>query len=76
MFAAGGVKSPVLDVVFEQLDVIGPRQWLGLLTGFSTGWARRVMGPIADQVHAPHARQAELAPANDNTRADELAQAS
>jgi hypothetical protein len=75
--ATGGVKSPALDIVVEQLDVIGPRQWVGLLTGALTaGWARQIAGTGADQIRAPGPHPAGLAPANDNSPSDKLARAS
>jgi len=77
VFAAGGVKSPGLDVVVDQLDVFGPWQWLRLVTGsFSVDWSRRDVGSISEDRNAPRVRQAEPVAANDNTRADELAHAS
>jgi hypothetical protein len=77
MFAAGGVKSPGLDVVVDQLDVFGPWQWLRLLTGSATaGWSRGHVASTTYDLNEPVVRQSEPVAANDNTRADKLAHAS
>jgi len=68
VFAAGGTKSPAFDMVVAQLDIMGPRQWFFVLTGLAgTAPSRRIADTLAPT---------RLAPANDNTRADELAHAS
>ena len=72
VFAAGGTKSPAFDMVVAQLDIMGPRQWFFVLTGLGgTAPSRR----IAD-TRASAPTPTRLAPANDNTRAGELAYAS
>jgi hypothetical protein len=69
---AGGTRSPALDMVVDQLEIIGPRQWLWVMTGMGgTGTARHTaVIPASAPAHVG------LAAANDNTRADELAHAS
>jgi hypothetical protein len=70
---AGGTRSPALDMVVDQLEIIGPRQWLWVMTGLGgTGAAARHTAAIP----APAPAHIGLAPANDNIRADELAHAS
>src|SRR5262245_7756978 len=77
VFAAGGVKSPSLDVVVDRLDVFGPWQWLRLLTGSVTAsWSQGDVGAISDDGNTLRVRHAEPVAANDNTRADKLAHAS
>jgi hypothetical protein len=39
--AAGGLRVGSLDLVIGQLDVIGPREWLGIMAGsLGSGWPR------------------------------------
>ncbi len=39
--AAGGLKVSSLDLVIDQLDVIGPREWLGIVAGsIDSGWSQ------------------------------------
>jgi hypothetical protein len=73
--AAGGLKVGSLDLVIDQLDVIGPREWLGIMAGsLDSGWSRprnSSLGLALFQEYE-HARIV----ANDNIRADEVANAS
>ena len=44
--AAGGLKVGSLDLVIDQLDVIGPREWLGIMAGsLNSGWSWTGGGP-------------------------------
>ena len=74
--AAGGLKVGSLDVVIDQLDVIGPREWLGIMAGsLDAGWSppqgNSSLGLALFQEYE-HARIV----ANDNVRANEVANAS
>ena len=74
--AAGGLKVGSLDLVIDQLDVIGPREWLGIMAGsLDSGWSRpsgnSSLGLALFQEYE-HARII----ANDNIRGDEVANAS
>jgi hypothetical protein len=76
-FAAGGLKPPALDVVVEQLEIMGPRQWLWLMTGsVGVSWSWSAIAPIRRGREGPRVEHTEFAPANDNAPADELARAS
>jgi len=75
-FVLGGARPPATDVVIEQLQIIGPRQWLMFLAG-SIGVrparaAELAIEADADVLATSHA----LAPANDNAPAARIAHAS
>jgi hypothetical protein len=76
-FVLGGARPPVMDVVIEQLQIIGPRQWLAFLTG-SIGVRQARAGEAALELAArvPVAPSRALAPANDNAPAAGIAHAS
>ena len=70
----GGSRSPALDMVFEQFQIISPWQWLSLVT-VGTGLPRPAMSRArAGSVAATPS--VALAHANDNTPAGEVARAS
>jgi hypothetical protein len=72
--ALGGARSPAMDMVFEQFQIIGPLQWLSLLT-VGADWPR--LGASRERtVSVSAARARAFAPANDNTSAQEVARAS
>jgi hypothetical protein len=72
VLAAGGTKSPALDMVVEQLEIMGPRQWLWVLTGSAAAGPARHTATVLTPAPTP----VGLAPANDNTRAEAFAHAS
>jgi hypothetical protein len=77
LLAAGAANSSTLDVVIQQFEVIGPRQWLWFAAGpLSAVFARplsrsrtRVAAVAAGQPHS-------FVAANDNARVGGLARAS
>jgi hypothetical protein len=74
--AAGGLKLGSLDLVIDQLDVIGPREWLGLMAGsVGSAWSWHGGGPSIGLALLQEHERARFA-ANDNVRADEVANAS
>jgi len=75
--AAGGLKVGSLDLVIDQLDVIGPREWLGIMAGsLGSGWPRPGGNSSLGLALFPEYERARIAAANDNVRADEVANAS
>jgi hypothetical protein len=70
----GGVRSPTLDILFEQFQIIGPWQWLSLIT-VGAPWPR-LKTPRIRLASASRPARAALAPANDNSPADLVARAS
>ena len=73
-FMLGGARSPAMDMVFEQFQIISPWQWLSLVTVRAV-WPR--LGAVGDRaVSASTRRVSAFAPANDNTPAGEVARAS
>jgi len=76
-FAVGGVKSPALDIVVDQFEMVGPRQGLTLLIeSLGVGWSWRDSTPVAGADRAPRGQRARLTAANDNRRVEEIARAS
>ncbi len=76
-FAVGGMRSPALDMVVDQFEIIGLRQWLWLLMGpLGAGWSSRIIAPIARKVPTSQPRPAAMVAANDNDRAEQMARAS
>jgi hypothetical protein len=74
--AAGGLKVGSLDLVIDQLDVIGPREWLGIMAGsLGSGWSWTGGGPSIGLALLREHERARIA-ANDNIRAEEVANAS
>jgi hypothetical protein len=74
--AAGGLKVSSLDLVIDQLDVIGPRQWLGIMAGsIDPGWSRPAGNSSLGLALFQEYEHARII-ANDNIRADEVANAS
>jgi len=74
--AAGGLKVGSLDLVIDQLDVIGPRQWLGIMAGsIDSGWSRPRGNSSLGLALFEEYEHARIV-ANDNIRADEVANAS
>jgi len=72
--ALGGARSPAMDMVIEQFQIIGPRQWLSLLT-VGADWPR--LGAARERpASASTRRVSAFAPANDNSPAQEVARAS
>jgi len=69
----GGARPVAMDVVIEQLQFIGPRQWLALLAG---PVGARLGRRDAAVLEALPETAGVLAPANDNVRSRELARAS
>ena len=70
----GGARSPAMDMVFEQFQIISPWQWLSLVT-VGAVWPR--LGATGKRaVSASTRRVSAFAPANDNTPAGEVARAS
>jgi hypothetical protein len=76
-FAVGGMRSPALDMVVDQFEIIGPRQWLWLLMRpLGAGWSSRIIAPIVRKVPASKPRPAAMVAANDNDRVEQMARAS
>jgi hypothetical protein len=74
--AAGGLKVGSLDLVIDQLDVIGPREWIGIMAGsLDSGWSRPTGNSSLGLALFQEYEQARIV-ANDNIRADEVANAS
>jgi hypothetical protein len=76
-FVLGGARPPATDVVIEQLQIIGPRQWLAFLTGSIGLRTARAFEPAIEAdssvlATAGHAFE----PANDNAPAAQIAHAS
>ena len=69
----GGARPVAMDVVIEQLQFIGPRQWLAFLAG---PVGARLGRRDASELAALPETGGALAPANDNVRSGELARAS
>ena len=68
------VKEPQFS--FRQLDVIGPREWLGIMAGsLDSGWSRPTGNSSLGLALFQEYEQARIV-ANDNIRADEVANAS
>jgi hypothetical protein len=73
-FMLGGARSPAMDMVFEQFQIISPWQWLSLLT----------VGTVLPRLAVSRARAASFTtapgvafePANDNAPAAQIAHAS
>ena len=73
-FMLGGARSPAMDMVFEQFQIISPWQWLSLVT-VGAVWPR--LGATGKRaVSASTRRVSAFAPANDNNPAGEVARAS
>jgi hypothetical protein len=76
-FVLGGARPPAMDVVIEQFQIIGPRQWLAFLTGSIGVRPAHALeaafepdsGEVDAHIHA-------FAPANDNAPAAQIAHAS
>jgi hypothetical protein len=68
----GGVRSPGMDIMFEQIQIMGPWQWLALIT---VG-ARRQKTPRVRPASASRPTRAAPAAANDNSPGDLVARAS
>jgi hypothetical protein len=76
-FVLGGARPPVMDVVIEQLQIIGPRQWLAFLTGsIGVRQARALEAAFEPDSSDADAHSHALAPANDNAPAAQIAHAS
>jgi hypothetical protein len=76
-FILGGARPPATDVVIEQLQIIGPRQWLAFLTGsIGVRLARSFEPAIEADSSALATASPALAPANDNAPAAQIAHAS
>lgn len=74
--AAGGLKVGSLDLVIDQLDVIGPREWLGIMAGsIDSGWSRPRRNSSLGLALFQEYEHARIV-ANDNIRTDEIANAS
>ena len=74
--AAGGLKVGSLDLVIDQLDVIGPREWLGIMAGsLDSGWSRPTGNSSLGLALFQEYEHARIV-ANDNIRGDEVANAS
>jgi hypothetical protein len=75
--AAGGLKVGSLDLVIDQLDVIGPREWLGIVAGsFTPGWSWNGGNPSIGLALLQEHERARISVANDNIRVDQVANAS
>ena len=73
-FVLGGARSPAMDMVFEQFQIITPWQWFSLVT-VGAAWPR--LGAAGEQpASASKSRVSAFAPANDNSPAQEVARAS
>ncbi len=73
----GGIRTPALDILVDQFEMIGPRQWLWLLMGpLGAGWSSRIVAPIVRKVPASQPRPAAMEAANDNDRVEQMAHAS
>jgi hypothetical protein len=76
-FVLGGARPPAMDVVIEQLQIIGPRQWLTFLTrSISVRPARALEAALEPDARDRDAHSYALAPANDNAPAARIAHAS
>jgi hypothetical protein len=76
-FVLGGARPPAMDVVIEQLKIIGPRQWLAFLTGsIGVRPARALEAAFEPDSSDADAHSHALAPANDNAAAPQIAHAS
>ena len=70
-FMLGGARSPAMDMVFEQFQIITPWQWFSLVT-VGAAWPR--LGAAGEQpASASGSRVSAFAPANDNSPAGEIA---
>jgi len=58
LFAAGGGQPGGLDLVVQQIETVGARQWLGLM-------ARSAVAPVSERVAAAFPRQ-PAAPVRDD----------
>ncbi len=75
--AAGGLKVGSLDLVIDQLDVIGPREWLGIMGGsLGSGWSPPHGNSSLGLALFREYESARRTAANDNIRAGEVANAS
>ena len=74
-FVLGGARPPATDVVIEQLQIIGPWQWLAFLAGTIGMRSARAVEPAIDADADGLAGHA-LAAANDNAPAARIAHAS
>jgi hypothetical protein len=72
----GGARPPATDVVIEQLQIIGPRQWLAFLTGSIGVPSAGAAEPAIEADEGMSAVSNALAPANDNAPAARIAHAS
>jgi hypothetical protein len=76
-FVLGGARPPAMDVVIEQLQIIGPRQWLAFLTGsIGVRQARALEAVLEIDAIVADTPNRALAPANDNAPAAQMAHAS
>jgi hypothetical protein len=76
-FVLGGARPPAMDVVIEQLQIIGPRQWLTFLTRLiGVRPARALEAAFEPDSRDRDAHSYALAPANDNAPAAQIAHAS
>ena len=54
LFAAGGSQPGGLDVVVQQIEIMGARQWLGLMAGSAIGpVGQRLAGGFPDWLARP-----------------------
>jgi hypothetical protein len=68
------VRSPAMDIMFEQIQIMGPWQWLALIT-VGAAW-RRPKTPRGRPASARRPARATPAAANDNSPGDLVARAS
>jgi hypothetical protein len=58
--ATGGGQGGELGLVVQQIGVIGPRQWLGLMAGSFVAGAP-VIAPLTEQIASSPSRRSGLA---------------
>lgn len=64
VIAAGGSRNEAISLVVQQIRIIGPRQWLGLMAGSIVAGAPMI-APLGSRIALSLAYRAGPAPASD-----------